>query len=125
MNRVLWMLGSKGFCLLKERERLSIWVSMKAADLAQSAIDDTQPPIGLGAVGECLWYARAGKWDKAHDLCQHLPGKAGSWIHAWLHREEGDLENASYWYSRAGKDMPNKKVTLQDEWMAMTDELLG
>ncbi len=98
---------------------------MKAADLAQSAIDDMQLPTGLGAVGECLWYARAGKWDKAHDICQDLPGKAGSWIHAWLHREEGDLENARYWYSLAGKEMPNKKLTLEDEWMAMTDELLG
>ena len=111
--------------MLKEREWLSISVTMIAADLAKSAINDVQPPAGLGAVGECLWYARAGQWDKAHDLCQDLPGKAGSWIHAWLHREEGDLENASYWYSRAGKDMPHKKVTLEDEWLAMTDECLG
>jgi hypothetical protein len=114
-----------GFCLLKERERLSILILMKAAELARSAIHDTEPPAGLGAVGECLWYARAGKWDKAHDLCQNLPGRAGSWIHAWLHREEGDLGNAGYWYSRAGKPMPSKSMNMEDEWMAMTHELLG
>jgi hypothetical protein len=114
-----------GFCLLNERERVSIWVKMNSTDLAQSVIDSKQPPVGVGSVGECLWYARAGKWDKAHDLCQDLPRKAGSWIHAWLHREEGDLGNAGYWYSLAGKEMPSKQVSLEDEWMAIADELLG
>jgi len=98
---------------------------MNAKDLAQSVKNDTQPPEGLGAIGVCLWYARAGKWDRAHDLCQDLPGKAGSWIHAWLHREEGDLGNAAYWYARAGKEMPARQVRLEDEWMAIAEELLG
>lgn len=99
--------------------------TMKVTDLAKSAIDGKQPPAAVGAIGECLWYARAGKWDKAHDLCQNLPGKAGSWIHAWLHREEGDLGNADYWYSRAGKTMPNNNTSLEDEWLAIAEELLG
>jgi hypothetical protein len=120
-----WVYVSWGFCLLNERERVSIWVKMNATDLAQSVIDGTQPPVGLGSVGECLWYARAGKWDKAHDLCQDLPGKAGSWIHAWLHRQEGDLGNAGYWYARAGKVMPGKQISMEDEWMAIAAELLG
>lgn len=98
---------------------------MKASDLAQSVNHEDQPPVGIGDVAECLWYARAGKWDRAHDMCQDLPGKAGSWIHAWLHREEGDLSNAGYWYARAGKDMPNKNVSLEDEWMMIAKELLG
>lgn len=98
---------------------------MKATDLAESAIAETQPPAGLGALEECLWYARAGKWDKAHDLCQNIPGKSGSWIHAWLHREERDFENAGYWYSRAGKEMPDKNVSSEDEWMSIAQELLG
>ena len=98
---------------------------MNAIELARSVENDMQPPAGAGAIAECLWYARAGKWDKAHDLCQDLPGKAGSWIHAWLHREEGDLGNAGYWYSRAGKEMPVKQLSLEDEWMAIATELLG
>ncbi len=98
---------------------------MNAAELARSAMHDMQPPAGLNAVGECLWYARAGQWDKAHDLCQDLPGQTGSWIHAWLHREEGDLGNAGYWYSRARKEMPGKNVSMEDEWMAIADELLA
>ena len=118
------MLDRLFVCLTKESGYRS-WVKMKATELAQSVIDDSQPPGGMGAVAECLWYARAGKWDKAHDLCQDLPGLSGSWIHAWLHREEGDLGNAGYWYARAGKTMPNKNVSLEDEWMAIAKELLG
>lgn len=98
---------------------------MKAIDLATSASTDSQPPAGLGKIAECLWYAKAGEWDKAHDLCQDLPGQPGSWIHAWLHREEGDLGNAGYWYSRAGKTMPSKNVTLADEWMSIAKDLLS
>jgi hypothetical protein len=111
--------------LLKQRERVSICEKMKAVELAQSVMNDPQPGAGLGVVAECLWHARAGNWDQAHDLCQDLPGKAGSWIHAWLHREEGDLGNAGYWYSRAGKSIPNKNVSLEDEWLAIATELLG
>lgn len=98
---------------------------MNANDLAQSALRDSQLPAGLDVVGQCLWYARAGKWDQAHDLCQDVPGSAGSWIHAWLHREEGDLSNANYWYSRAGREMPSQATSLEEEWMGIASELLG
>lgn len=98
---------------------------MNAKDLAQSAANDSQPPSGLSVEAKALWHARAGKWDAAHDLCQEVPGKAGSWIHAWLHREEGDLGNASYWYSRASREMPPQTVSLEDEWMGIATELLG
>jgi hypothetical protein len=47
--------------------------------------------------------AKNGEWDKAHDMLQNHKGDTGSWIHAVLHREEGDLSNAAYWYNRAGK----------------------
>jgi hypothetical protein len=98
---------------------------MTAEELSQSAANDPAPPAGLSPAAKALWYARAGKWDAAHDLCQEIPGNAGSWIHAWLHREEGDLGNASYWYSRAGKTMPPKNITLGQEWMAIASELVG
>jgi hypothetical protein len=98
---------------------------MTAEELAQSAASDPAPPEGISIAAQSLWHARAGKWDAAHDLCQEVPGKAGSWIHAWLHREEGDLGNAAYWYSLAGKEMPAKHVTHAEGWMDIASELVG
>lgn len=89
---------------------------MNAAELAQSAQNDSDPPSGLTLVQQSLWLAKAGRWDESHDLTNEIPGTDGSWIHAYLHREEGDLGNASYWYHRARKDMPPQSVTLAEEW---------
>lgn len=79
--------------------------------------DDLAKPL------QALWLARAGKWDAAHDLCQDIPGEAGCWIHAYLHREEGDPGNAAYWYARAGKPVPPTKITLAEEWRAIATAL--
>ncbi|MFD2258026.1 hypothetical protein ACFSSA_15200 [Luteolibacter algae] len=98
---------------------------MNSDELSKSAASDGAPPTGLSVLAECLWYARAGKWDAAHDLCQEVTGKAGSWIHAWLHREEGDLGNAAYWYSRAGREMPERGLSSEKEWEMIAYELLG
>lgn len=98
---------------------------MTAETLSASATSDSEPPAGISVEARTLWHARAGNWDAAHELCQEVSGEAGSWIHAWLHREEGDLGNAGYWYSRAGKNMPSKGVSLEEEWMAIARELVG
>jgi hypothetical protein len=98
---------------------------MTAQELSESAAKDSSPPAGANPAAKALWFARAGQWDTAHDLCQEIPGTAGLWIHAWLHREEGDLGNADYWYSRAGKSMPPKSITSEQEWMAIASELIG
>lgn len=97
---------------------------MTAAELAKSAASDPSPPAGLSMAGRALWYARAGQWDAAHDLCQEIHGTPGSWIHAYLHREEGDLSNAAYWYSRADKPVPSRVTPLEEEWMAIASVLL-
>ena len=97
---------------------------MTAMDLARSAASDATPPAGISTAARALWFARAGQWDAAHDLCQEITGSAGSWIHAYLHREEGDLSNAAYWYSRAGKPVPAAAVSLADEWMEIAGELI-
>ena len=89
---------------------------MDAAGLAESARNDARPPSGLTREQQVLWLARAGRWEEAHDGCQNLPDPAGAWIHAWLHREEGDFGNATYWYSRAGKAVPARSLTLEEEW---------
>ena len=97
---------------------------MTAMDLARSAASDTSPPAGISDLARTLWFAKAGHWDAAHDLCQNIPGDAGAWIHAYLHREERDASNAAYWYSRAGKTMPAPTVSTADEWSAIATELL-
>ena len=98
---------------------------MTAADLARSASTDAQPPAGIPLPLKALWFAKAGRWHKAHDLCQEIPGSAGSWIHAWLHREEGDQGNAEYWYARAGKPVPPRKQPLAEEWAEIATVLSG
>lgn len=97
---------------------------MTAAELSQSASIDPQPPTGLSETARTLWFARAGRWDEAHDLCQDLPDPDGAWIHAWLHREEGDLGNAAYWYGRARKPTQPRGKDLTDEWLEIAETLL-
>lgn len=96
---------------------------MDADRLALSATTDSSPPADLPDELRVLWLARAGKWDQAHDQCQDLPDPAGAWIHAWLHREEGDLGNAAYWYARARKPVPAKGLSLEDEWLEIARAL--
>ena len=57
---------------------------------------------------------KAGDWDKAHGIVQRMESNDAHWIHAYLHREEGDLGNSRYWYNRAGKIMP--EYGLDQEW---------
>lgn len=97
---------------------------MTAQDLARSAASDVSPPAGLSTTARTLWFAKAGQWDAAHDLCQEIPGSAGSWIHAYLHREEGDLPNAAYWYARAGKPVASNTLPMADEWLEIAAALL-
>lgn len=89
---------------------------MTADELDRSARHDEAPPAGLSDELRSLWLARAGRWDDAHDLCSNIPDPDGAWIHAHLHREEGDLGNAAYWYNRARRSPPPPSRPLEDEW---------
>ena len=97
---------------------------MTALDLATSATSDISPPAGITNPIRALWLAKAGQWEAAHDLCQEIKGSEGAWIHAYLHRGEGDYPNAAYWYSRAGKPTPSQACDLHEEWLQITGELL-
>ena len=94
--------------------------AMDVVKLALSAAQDDQAPSKISDELRAMWLAKNGQWDVAHDLCQKIPGSAGAWIHAWLHRQEGDYGNACYWYSRAGKPAPAADASLDDEWLAIT-----
>jgi len=69
-----------------------------------------------------LWHDGHGDWERAHAIAQEDESRDGAWVHAYLHRKEGDLGNAEYWYRRAGR--PVFRGELSDEWRAMVEELL-
>ena len=71
---------------------------------------------------EALWYDAKGNWDKAHTVIQDLTDDNAAWIHAYLHRKEGDIFNAGYWYRKAAKTMP--EISLEQEWEVIVKTLL-
>lgn len=82
-----------------------------------------RPPQPLSPPLEALWWAANGDWDKAHSIVMDEEGREAAWVHAYLHRVEGDLPNASYWYRTAGK--PVATGELDAEWAATAAELLA
>ena len=89
-----------------------------------ATLEDSAPPAAASDLIKALWYDANGLWDKAHDLVQDLTSLEASWIHAYLHRKEGDHSNASYWYHRANKDVPMPSTTLEEEWERIVFEIL-
>ena len=93
-------------------------------DLAafKSSLKAERPPPDCGAAVTALWWAAKGDWAQAHELAQEDDAKPGWLVHAYLHRVEGDLTNAAYWYKRAGA----KPATgsLDAEWAALAGRLL-
>jgi hypothetical protein len=81
-----------------------------------------EPPRALSASLTALWWAKKGDWDKAHRLVMDEQSAEAAWVHAYLHRVEGDLGNAGYWYRQAQK--PVATGALDDEWAAIVAELL-
>ena len=81
------------------------------------------PPAGLSQAVEALWWDAKGDWDKAHGCAQEQDDEAGAWVHAYLHRKEGDSDNAGYWYRRA-KQKP-ATTSLEEEWNAIARSLLS
>lgn len=79
-------------------------------------------PQNVSVYLKALWYDAKDDWDKAHKLIQDVDDKKASWIHAYLHRKEGDTGNADYWYSRAGKKRPS--VSLEEEWETIVAALI-
>ena len=67
-------------------------------------IKNTKPSTELKGIHLALWYAKKDDWDMAHNITQDIHTETGSWIHAYLHRVEGDTSNANYWYRKARKD---------------------
>ena len=87
-----------------------------------NTIENREPSLELSETLTSLWWDKKGDWDLAHSIAQEIPTVQGSAVHAYLHREEGVLWNADYWYSRAGRVRPD--VPLEEEWESLVKEML-
>jgi hypothetical protein len=88
----------------------------------RDSLNDKSPPSDLSLALQGLWHAAKGRWHEAHECAQAQEDQEGAWVHAHLHRQEGDLANAGFWYRRAGKSTVSQ--SLEAEWNAIVDELL-
>lgn len=87
-----------------------------------ATLQEPYPSKELSSVLKSLWYDGKGDWDKAHAQVDQLGDRDLAWVHAYLHRKEGDLWNADYWYSRAKKTRPN--CSLEEEWEQLVEHFL-
>jgi hypothetical protein len=92
-------------------------------DEFHASLADNAPPAGLSPALAALWRDAKGDWDGAHALAQSDAGGGGDWVHAYLHRKEGDEGNAAYWYRRARQ--PFARRALDEEWAAIARALLA
>jgi hypothetical protein len=88
----------------------------------KSSLKDQQP-LPVAVLLQALWYEAKGDWGKSHELAQDVNTPDGSWVHAYLHRKEGDQFNAQYWYKRANQKMP--AYSLEKEWEEIANALLN
>lgn len=86
------------------------------------AFKTTTNPDSFPPLLQALWHDAHGDWERAHDITQNIETPDGAWVHAYLHRKEGDIWNADYWYRRAGRTRPN--ATLEEEWEAIVENFL-
>jgi hypothetical protein len=89
----------------------------------KASLSDAAPAPALSPSLSALWWAAKGNWDEAHKIVQDESSAEAAWVHAYLHRVEGDLPNAGYWYRAAGK--PVAAGALEAEWGAIAAALLG
>jgi len=88
-----------------------------------NSLTASQPPVELTPALAALWWDAKADWKQAHERAQEDEGLEASWVHAYLHRKEGDQENAAYWYRRAGK--PVCREPIDAEWRRIVNDLLG
>jgi len=88
----------------------------------KSTLTNDAPPAGIPPILAAMWYDGKNDWEQAHMIAQDIETKEGAWVHAYLHRKEGDRGNANYWYNRAGRSMPD--YSLEKEWEEMVKVLL-
>ena len=88
----------------------------------KDSLKSDQPPLDLPIALTALWYDGKGNWDQAHHEVDHLDDLNSALIHAYLHRKEGDIWNADYWYKRAKETRP--QIPLEEEWQELVIRFL-
>jgi hypothetical protein len=88
----------------------------------RESVSNDEPPEGLSAPLEALWWDAKGDWARAHALVDELETVDGMAVHAYLHRKQGEIGNANYWYGRAGRMF--HRAILEGEWEALVEGLL-
>ena len=89
----------------------------------QQSIKDNKLPAGISVYLQAMWYDGTSNWSKAHSLVDSMEDATASWVHAYLHRKEGDIWNADYWYKRAGQS--RKDISLEAEWTGLLEKLIA
>ena len=102
--------------------RSSRFGNPESVEAFRAALNEGSPPPAWSAPFRALWWDARGDWEAAHEIAQDLTTAWGSWMHAYLHRKEGDLWNAGYWYRRAG--IPVRRYPLRGEFDALLRFLL-
>ena len=86
-----------------------------------NALGDAAPPSHWNLSFQALWWDANGNWQESHAIAQDLETFWGNWLHAYLHRKEGDIWNARYWYGQAGISESNQ--TLEEEFICLLEAL--
>lgn len=92
-------------------------------DEFKRTLTQENPPSRISDPLKALWIEANGDWDAAHRIVQMNHDRDSMWVHAYMHRKEGDLGNASYWYHRS--DKPMSELSLAEEWDEIVQTLLG
>eukprot|EP01037_Dinobryon_pediforme_P009397 gene9397-9477_t len=95
---------------------------MKTLTEFKASLNSAEPAAGLSVQLRSLWYDGKGNWQQAHAQVDHLTDRTSAWVHAYLHRKEGDIWNADYWYNKARKTRP--EISLEKEWEQLVVEFL-
>lgn len=89
----------------------------------KESLHGAAPPAGLPPALVAMWHDAKGDWHKAHETAQDIKSAAGAWVHAYLHRKEGDHPNARYWYREAAKEVA--RDALEHEWERIVEAMLA
>lgn len=95
---------------------------MKSLTEFKESLNLTEPITWLSVQLRSLWYDGKGDWPQAHAQVDHLTDQVSAWVHAYLHRKEGDVGNADYWYNKARQTRPH--ISLEEEWEQLVVQFL-
>ncbi len=95
---------------------------MKLSEFKATLVGDDQPSGDWPPLLQAMWWDAQHDWHRSHEIAQDEDSDIGSWVHAYLHRREGDASNARYWYRRAGR--PVYIGSLEQEWEEIVVELI-